>query len=82
MEERCWICFEVLKDVVFLPDVDECFGKDVPIFKSTFIIKDVGKFKFLYYLLCEKCCNNYLKHYSRMFDYIKKRELGIKLKSK
>jgi hypothetical protein len=79
MYQKCWICNEILKDVVYLPDVDEFFGDNVPIFKSTFIIKDVGEFKFLYYLICEKCCDSYLKYYSRRFEYLKKRELGLKI---
>jgi len=78
MEEKCWICYSDLKDVVYLPDSDDFFGDNVPIFKSTFIVKDVGEFKFLYYLLCDKCCNGYLKHYSRSFNYLKKREIGLK----
>ncbi len=46
MYQKCWICDEILKDVVYLPEVDEFFGDNVPIFKSTFNIKDVVNLNF------------------------------------
>ena len=74
--QQCWICCKKIEDSVLLPYQDEYLGEDVSIFKNTFIIKDVGPFKFLYYVCCNQCVDNYLKHYGRTFKMLKNRELG------
>lgn len=78
MDEKCYICYIDLKETVYLPMVDEYFSQDISIIKNTFIIKDFGNFKFLYYCVCNDCINNYLKYYNRIFKYIRNREIGIK----
>ena len=46
--------------------------------KNTIIIKECGPFKFLYFTCCNICIEKYLNLYGRIFQTIKKRELGIK----
>lgn len=77
-KDQCWVCCEKINNTesILLPYEDEYLGGDVSIFKNTFIIKDVGPFKFLYYLCCNKCMDNYLKYYGRSFNYVRKREIG------
>ena len=77
-KEQCWICFEYINDSILLPYHDDYFGHDgseLSVFKNTVIIKDVGPFKFLYYVSCNKCIDDYLKYYGRIFKTLKKREL-------
>ena len=77
--ERCFICCNKLNnESVYLPMVDEYIGQDISIFKNTFIIKSVEPFNFLYYYVCNKCIDNYLKYEGRFFEYIKNREIGLK----
>ena len=76
---RCWICFSELSyDSNLLPHEDDYIGQDISIFKNTFIIKSVEPFNFLYYYVCNKCIDNYLKYQGRFFEYIKNREIGLK----
>ena len=77
--EHCFMCCNQLnKESVYLPMVDEYIGQDISIFKNTFIIKSVEPFKFLYYYVCNKCIDNYLKYHGRFLKYIKNREIGLK----
>ena len=75
---RCWICDISVNDPMLLPYEDEYIGLDIPIFKNTFLIKQIDKFVFLYYLCCNKCIDNYLKYHGQVFKLIKTRELGLK----
>ncbi len=80
-QKRCWICFEEITDSMLLPYHDDYFGQygsEISIFKSTFIIKVVGPFKFLYYTCCNRCIDNYLKYYGRVFKLVRNREIGKK----
>lgn len=77
--EKCFICNINLKNTIYLPMDDEYIGQNISIFKNTFIIKDFEKYKFLYYCVCNKCINDYLKYHNRFFKYLQKRELGMKL---
>ena len=77
--ERCFICFdELINDFCYLPMMDEYIGQNISIFKNTFIIKKEEPFEFLYYYVCNKCVDNYIKYHQKNFKYLKKRELGIK----
>ena len=79
---NCWICCKNLNDndYIFLPHYDdEYLSTSLPLFKNTFIIKDVEPFKFLYYTCCNYCINKYLKIFNNKFKYLKNREIGIKL---
>ena len=76
--ESCFICCnELTKNSVYLPMIDEYIGQDISIFKNTFIIKSIEPFQFLYYYVCNKCIDNYLKYYAKFFRYIKNREIGL-----
>ena len=79
---NCWICCKNLNDndYILLPYYDdEYLNTSLPLFKNTFIIKDVEPFKFLYYTCCNYCINDYLKIFNSKFKYLKNREIGVKL---
>ena len=73
---RCHICCELLDNMNILPHKDDYFGDNFSIFKNTYVVKTIDNCKFLYYFVCNKCIDDYLKKYSTLFKYIKRRELG------
>jgi hypothetical protein len=76
--QRCWICTDYIKDSILLPYHDDYFDQgEINVFRNTFIIKEIGPFKFLYFTCCNKCIDNYLIYYGRLFKYVKGREIGM-----
>ena len=77
---KCWICYKDLidNDYILLPREDEFLSENLSIFKNTFIIKQEGPFKFLYFTCCNKCINNYLNMYGKIFKYVLKRQITSK----
>ena len=63
---------ETLYNYTLIPYEDDYFDDTISIFKNTFIIKEIYNielsknpiFKFLYYICCNYCLNNYLKIYN------------------
>lgn len=75
--EKCFICNkDIINDTVYIPRDEEYFGEDISIFKNTFIIKSIDRYKFVYYNVCNICMNNYINIYNQKFKYIKNREIG------
>ncbi len=76
--DKCFICMDKLDDTIFLPINDEYLGKNMGIFKNTFIVKDIDNYKFLYLLICNCCIDAYLRKHGRIHNYLRNRELGLK----
>ena len=81
--ERCFICYKKIEDdIIYIPRDEEYFGEDISIFKNTFIIKTIYKYKFLYYTTCNYCLDKYLSIYKNTYNYLKYREINKKIKIK
>lgn len=74
----CWICCKKTEKYILFPEMDDDFIE--PIYKDTYIVKEIDRFKFLYYIFCYNCLDEYLNKCGRCFKYIKDREIGIKNK--
>jgi hypothetical protein len=81
---KCWICYKNIQDYVLLPanisDEDTTYDNninqnEIKLQKDTFEIKKIGKFTFLYYLLCFECMEPYLKYKNGILRILRKREI-------
>lgn len=70
---NCWICDSKQTDYILLPEKDDNF--QIPLKKTTYIIKYIDNFVFLYYVLCNCCMTEYLDNYPFDFKKIVKREI-------
>ena len=69
----CWICGKKDEYYILLPEKDEDFH--IPIYKDTYLILNIDKFRFLYYVFCNKCMTMYLDNYPIDFHKLRKREI-------
>ena len=69
----CWICHQSSKDHVLLPESDDKFV--VPKQKSTYILKQIDNYNFLYYIVCYNCLDSYLNYHPNFFKKVRKREI-------
>lgn len=76
MASRCWICNIDCSGYVLLPAIEENFA--LPRDYRTYFIKRVNAFKFLYYILCYTCMDDYLSYFPIPFTQIIRREIGLK----
>ena len=71
--KNCWICYEKTKDFILLPEKEDDYM--VPTNNTTYEIKLIDKFAFLYYTICNKCMTIYLDNYPLNFRKIMQREI-------
>ena len=72
--DRCWICMDKVDNPMLLPSINDDLTESI--YKNTYIIKNVDKFRFVYHLCCPKCIDSYLEHYGRFFKLVRDREIG------
>ena len=70
---NCWFCNKILTDYILLPEKEDIF--EIPNNKSTYEIKTIDKFVFLYYTVCNPCLTMYLDNYPINFKKIMYREI-------